>query len=114
MVGLWEHHDAIKRLLRGETIRPPQPVGDPPSGRAGTTVYSLKDTEAPAGVILKQLAAQLGLKLWVDPRIATRVQKRVRVDVKNVTRDELLEAVVAPAGVSFTIRGDMLEIVPQR
>jgi hypothetical protein len=104
----------VKRLLRGETIRPPTPAADSPTSAAGSTVYTLKDTEAPAGLILKQLAPRLGLKLWVDPRIAARVQKRVRVDVKDVSRDELLNAVVEPAGVSYTIRGEMLEIVPKR
>jgi hypothetical protein len=116
VVGLWEDHDAIRRLLRGEQVRPPTPAADRPSGpssTAGTTVYTLKDTEAPAGLILKQLAPQFGLKLWVDPRIAARVQQRVRVDVAGVSRDELLNAVVEPAGVRFLIRGDTLEIVPK-
>jgi hypothetical protein len=116
VVGVWEDHDAIERLLRGETPRPatPAPARPPgPASPAGSTVYSLKDTEAPAGLILKQLAPRLGLKLWVDPRIAARVQRRVRVDVKDVSRDELLNAVVEPAGVRFLIRGETLEIVPK-
>jgi hypothetical protein len=113
VAGLWEHHDLIRRLLRGESIRPPAVAADRPADAGETTVYTLKDTEAPAGLILKQLAPRLGLKLWVDPRIAARVQKRVRVDVKDVTRDELLDAVVEPVGAGYTIRGDTLEIVPK-
>jgi hypothetical protein len=113
VVGLWEDHDSISRVLRGETVRRPTPATDTPAAADGTTVYTLKDTTAPAGLILKQLAPRLGLKLWVDPRIAARVQQRVRVDVTGVSRDELLKAVVEPAGVGFTIRGNTLEIIPK-
>ena len=78
----------------------------------GNGVYTVQDTSAPAGLILKQLAPRLGLKLWVDPRAAARVQKRIRVDVQNVSRDELLRAVVEPTGLTYAIKGDTLEVRP--
>jgi hypothetical protein len=112
LVGLWEDHDKLARLLRGET----EPVRPPATGVGGSpyteevTRYTVNDTTAPAGAILKQLAPRFGLKLWVEPRAAPKVQQRVRVDVKQVSRDELLRAVVEPAGLTFSIRGDTLEI----
>jgi hypothetical protein len=112
VVGLWEDHDQIDRILRGETVRRPPPAGHRPAGRGETTVYTVNDTTAPAGAILKQLAPRLGLKLWVDPRAAARAQQRVRVDVQNVPRDELLQAVLGPIGLTFAINGDRLEVRP--
>ena len=72
VVGLWEDHDQISRILRGETIRRPAAVPGATAPADGATVYTVKDTSAPAGLILKQLAPRLGLKLWVDPRAAAR------------------------------------------
>jgi hypothetical protein len=112
VVGSWEDHDQIRRVLRGETIRRPAAGTGRPRPASGTTVYTVKDTSAPAGLILKQLAPRLGLKLWVDPRAAARVQKRVRVDVQNVSRDELLQAVVGPTGLAYAVNGDTLEVRP--
>ena len=114
VVGLWEDHDQIARMLRGEPVRRPVPSNGGSRPPAGATVYTVKDTEAPAGLILKQLAPRLGLKLWVDPRAARQVQQRVRVDVHNVSRDELLKAVVDPVGLTFSVNGDRLEILPGR
>ncbi len=114
VVGRYEDHDQIARILRGEPVRRPVPSNGGPRRPQGETAYTIKDTEAPAGLILKQLAPRLGLKLRVDPRVARQVQQRVRVDVQNVSRDDLLKAVVQPLGLTFSVDGDTLEIRPGR
>jgi hypothetical protein len=111
VVGLWEDHDMIDRILRGETVRRPTPATDRPL--PGTvTKYTVPDTTASASQILKQIAPKFGLKLWVDPRAVRQLEERVRVHVTDVTRDELLQAIVGPTGLEFSINGDTLEVRP--
>jgi len=107
VVGPFEDHDLIARIIRGEKVRRP-------STGAGRKNYTLKDTVAPVGTIIKKLAPQLGLNVEYDPGVDSKLLgQRVTVNVKEVSRDELLRAILEPAGLSFRLQGSTLHVVPR-
>jgi hypothetical protein len=97
---------------------PPAARPRPQPRRAGTTVttqdmFSLR-LAAPFDQALDAIASRLGLTLTIDTAaLASRgiaMDEIVRVDVKNVSRDELLDAVVAPLGLAWSITDARLRI----
>ena len=89
----------------------PRESGTPPAGRR--EVYSLR-VEAPLDQVLATLARQFRLELELDaPSLRARgiaPAEIVRADVKDASRDELLDAVVRPLGLAWTIEGDRLRV----
>jgi hypothetical protein len=76
-------------------------------------LYSLR-VEAPLDQALEAIATRLDLDLALD---AASLSARgiapaeiVRVDVRDATRDELLDAVVKPLGLAWTITGGQLRV----
>ena len=68
------------------------------------------------GRVLDQLAARLELELRIDrealQQAGISLDAPVSFSVKNATIDELLEAVLAPAGCTFRREGKVVEIRP--
>lgn len=89
--------------------RPPGKVDRP----AGKQVFTLR-LEAPLDAALAAITKQLGLGLAIDEAsLAARgiaPREIVRADVRSVSRDELLDAVLGPVGLSWTIAGDTLRV----
>ena len=89
----------------------PRESGTPPAGRR--EVYSLR-VEAPLDQVLATLARQFRLELELDaPSLRARgiaPAEIVRADVKDASRDELLDAVVRPLGLAWTIEGGRLRV----
>lgn len=89
--------------------RPPRKIDRP----AGRQVYTLR-LEAPLDAALTAITRQIGLGLQIDEAsLAARgVSPReiVRADVRSASRDELLDAVLGPVGLSWTIDDGTLHV----
>jgi hypothetical protein len=107
--GRQEDQDIVHDLLAGGTARRS-------SVTEGKKVYTLR-VELPIGKLLEALGSQMGIEIAVDkPAIAAAgisLKTKVRVDVKEVSADELLKAVLDPAGLTFARRDNVVEIKPK-
>lgn len=98
--------------------RRPPPRRDPGARRAAaateTTVYSLR-LEAPLDQAVPAVAKALGLRSTIDTAaLAARgiaPGEIVRVDARDLARDQLLDALVRPLGLAWAIDGDTLRVV---
>jgi type II secretory pathway component GspD/PulD (secretin) len=76
--------------------------------------FTLRVQEQPVGKILEQLTKQLHLEVKLDDpalQAAGRsLDQRVSFEVRNADLDGLLDALLRPAGLSYTRDGDRLSI----
>jgi len=107
VIGTVEEHDAIKRVLEGRTERPTS--NERPT--VGQRVYTGK-IEGPVGAIASGLAKQLGLQVEFDPRTTEKLNQLVSYDAKEVSLEELLDALFSQAGLSYELTGKTLRVVP--
>jgi hypothetical protein len=112
--GRLEDHERLAELLQLPTARAEQHR----PRRATRQVYTLRVEEQPVGKVLSELAARLQWKLEIDkPAIQAAgltLEKRVSFSVENSDEDELLEALLTPAGLDYRRAGERLQIVPQQ
>jgi hypothetical protein len=91
----------------------PRRAGPPPATAAGNQRFTLR-LAAPLDEAVPALARQLGLEGRIDREsLAARgVQpgEIIRVEVRDATRDELFDALVAPLGLRWRIDGNRLTI----
>lgn len=90
------------------------PRRPPPRTRpGGREVFTLR-LEAPLDQALAAIGSRLGLMVRLDERSLTArgISSReiVRANVRDVTRDELLDAIVEPLGLAWRIDGDTLVV----
>jgi hypothetical protein len=111
--GRWEDLEQIGQLLHS-------PGPDRPSRRPqpqSKQVFTLRVQEQPVGAVLDALARQLGWELVVDETAIRRsgrsLDRRVSFAVENVELDELLEALLQPAGLAFERDGTRVRIGPR-
>ncbi|MFM7207037.1 MAG: hypothetical protein ACKO4T_10260 [Planctomycetaceae bacterium] len=83
------------------------------NGRAAGERYTLR-LESPLDQAVNAIAVRLGLEAALD---AASLQARgvapgeiIRVEARDVTRDELLDAIVAPLGLAWTIDAGVLTV----
>lgn len=94
---------------------PPKPSPRPPRapGRPASTTYTLT-VAAPLDELLTTLAGRFGLTLDLDRAALTRAgvapAEIVRLELKDVSREQLLEAICKPRGLAWRIEGDALSI----
>ena len=81
-----------------------------PSKGADKT-YSLKVEKKSAGAVVAEVAGSLGRKPIYEPQVGERLKQLVTLDLKNVTLDYLLNAVLDPLGLSYRLSDQALEIV---
>jgi hypothetical protein len=110
--GRVEDHERVLELL-GE--RAPQPPADE-AVHPGKQVYTLRVEEQPVGVILQQLATRLNWAIEIDhaaiEAAGLSVDRRISFAVEKSSQDELLEAVLRPAGLGYRKEGERIRIVP--
>jgi hypothetical protein len=84
-----------------------------PAAAAGPTRFTLR-AAAPLDQLLASVAAQLGLTLALDSEaLAARgiaAAEIVRLEVKDASRDQLLDAIVKPLQLTWRIEGDTLRV----
>ncbi len=101
----WEDHERLRAAIRGDAVAAPAQPREQPSP-AGERRFTLTIENKPVGRVLEQLAAQLQLTLvWDEQLVAAAPPPRealVSCNVREASLDELLEAILAPAGLAFT------------
>jgi hypothetical protein len=107
--GTAEDHEAVRQLLAGKTVRR---VAAGPS----KTVYQL-NVSAPAGRLIRELATKLGRRLEIDEEAIRQaglsLEKDVKVSVRNVNEEDLLRALLDPAGLTFERKGESIIVRPK-
>jgi hypothetical protein len=111
--GRIEDHELLAELLRGQ-------LGRKSAGRVQRKtkqVYTLRVQEQPVGAVLQQMAAKLDWSVEIDHEsiraAGLSLEKRVSFSVENSDADELLNAVLQPAGLDYRRDGERLRIVPR-
>ncbi len=83
----------------------------------GKKVYQLTIV-MPVGQLIAKLGEKLDLEVRTDTAAISAaglsLKTEVKVDVKNVSVDELLSAVLAPAGLTFQRQGRTITVVPRQ
>jgi len=107
--GRQEDQDIAGDLLSGKTARRSNVV-------EGKKVYTLH-VELAIDKLLAALGPQMGIEFEIDkPAIAAAgisLETKVRVDVKDASADELLRAVLDPAGLTFMRRENIVAVKPK-
>lgn len=108
-----EEHERLAELLRGRGSQMPADRRT----RQTKQVYTLRVQEQPVGAVLNELAARIGWALEIDGEAiraaGLSLDRRVSFSVENSDEDELLDAVLHPAGLDFRRDGERLRIVPR-
>jgi hypothetical protein len=90
----------------------------PPVGPAAGQKYKLTVKNSPAGKVIKQLVPQLGLELKLDQQAidaaGISLDKLIGFEVNDVPLDELLDAMLKPAGLGYRRDGKVLEVFPAK
>lgn len=93
--------------------RPQRSVAKPETGKE---VYQLKLDDVPVGKVIEALASRLDLDVRIhEKEIAAAglsLDKLVTIRVKDASLDELLEAVLGPAGLTFHRDGSHIDVEP--
>jgi hypothetical protein len=95
--GPAEEHELVEALVAGKTVKQTTVT-------AGKKIYQL-NIAMPVGRLIKELGAKLELEVAVDEdaiaAAGLNLDKEVKVSVKEATEEELLRAVLEPAGLTF-------------
>lgn len=103
--GRWEVHDAVDRLLSGQSVRRPPPAD------SGKKNYTLTVENKAVGGVLRALGGQLGKAVsFDDVKVPRRLTKEVSVSVKEATLDELFAAVLQSTGLKYEITPDGIRV----
>ena len=108
--GRQEDQEVVSDLIAGHTARRT-------SVSEGRKVYSMPRVDAPVSKLLATIGRQLNLEIQIDrPALAAAgisLEKSVQVDVKDVTADQLLKAVLDPAGLTYERHREVVEVKPK-
>jgi hypothetical protein len=96
----------------------------PPSAKTSKTKqgarhqYTLRVQEQPVGAVLQALAKRLNWTIEIDEdgirKAGKSLEARVSFSVEKADQDQLLEALLKPAGLDCRIDGDRVRIVARR
>ncbi|MGD9632773.1 MAG: hypothetical protein AB7G28_10595 [Pirellulales bacterium] len=98
-------------------VASPRSSSPAPATRPGKQVFSLRVENQPVGRVLEQLAGRLHWKLTVDEAAiraaGLSLDRLVSFHVENADEDQLLAALLAPAGLAATRDADRIQIAPR-
>jgi hypothetical protein len=109
-----EDQERIAEVLNGRTklVRSARPTSGAQQG------YTLRVEQQPVRNILKHFHDRLGWEIETDEEAIRAaelsLEVRVTLAVEKVTQDELLKAVLQPAGLDYKKDGTRIRIVPGR
>ena len=101
--GPWEVHNEVERFLRGTPVRPAPSAG-------GKKHYTLTVENKPAGGVARAIGQHVGKKVVFDVKVDRRLTKEISINVKEVSLEQLLTAVLTPANLKFEIKGDTIRV----
>jgi hypothetical protein len=99
---------AIRRLLEGSSTRPKPPLATAKTEKR----YTLRVQDRSLGAVAAAVAKEAGVELRFDPRASDLREKLVGLDVKDATLDQLLQTLLQPAGLTYQLDKQTLEIRP--
>lgn len=110
ITGRWEDQQRARQIIKGS--RPNRETLASRPGRTQEQRFSLKLENQPVGKVIDQLAGQLGLSVsWQGNAVAQREQL-TSCEIKDGTLEGLLEAVLTPVGLGFSLEDKQLTILP--
>jgi len=109
--GLVEDHERLMASSRPISRTTPKLVDGPsPTNKR----FTVREAQGPLNGLLDELARRLNLELKIDRQALDQagisLQQNIRFSVEEATLDELLGAVLAPAGCTFRREGSVVEI----
>lgn len=107
VAGSFEDHDLIARLLRGETIRRVD-VGP------GEKRYTLNVENQPLAGVLNAVAKEVKLTVEFDPAISDKLPERISFKVKDVSLEELIKTILAPADLDYLLMEDKIKVLSKK
>jgi hypothetical protein len=106
-----EEHERLAEWLAGPRTRPIAPQPASPTKQ----VFTLRVQEQPLRAVIGALIQRLNWPVDVDEQALREagisLDQRVTFEVKDVSQEELLEAMLRPAGLGFVHEGGRLKIV---
>jgi hypothetical protein len=103
--GTADEHYGVRRLLAGQLPSQPRAV-------TGQLRYTLR-TQNRFEPLARALGERLGLVVEIDPRVREIQNRLVTIDVRNATREQLLDALVDSVGWAYEISGNKLKLFPR-
>jgi hypothetical protein len=105
----------VKPQAADSAYRSSPPLGETTAGTR--QVYTLRVAEQPVRAVLDELTKRLGWQIEIN-KVAIEtagrsLDERISFAVKNVERDELLDAILRPAQLSFRREGERIVIIPR-
>ncbi len=106
--GPWEDHLVAQRWVGGRRAksRTTRPSGKP------IATYDLRTVET-AGRLIQAIGQRLQITVRIDPACGERLDQRVDLQTEGATRDELIQAILEPAGLAPRWEGNVLIVVPK-
>lgn len=112
--GLLEDHERIAAAGR-PAIRSSAKLG---FGDQADKRFTVRQAQGAWESLLKQLAERLDLTIKIDRKALERAgispQQPISFSVEEATLDELLDAVLRPAGCTFRRQGNVVEVTPAK
>jgi hypothetical protein len=110
--------DALAQREARPGNRPAMQSKNARSPKGGRQVYTLRVQEQPVGAVLSALSKRLNWPVEIDEaaiQAAGRsLDKRVSFSVEQADQDQLLNALLEPAGLDFRREGQRVRIIPSR
>lgn len=111
--GLVEDHERIVAASRPGSRTAPKPAsGESPANKR----FTVREANGPLGGLLEELARRLNLELRIDrpalDQAGISLHQNITFGVEDATLDQLLDAVLKPAGCTFRREGTVVEIKP--
>jgi hypothetical protein len=111
--------DLDQSIFTGRVKDVPKLAAPMPESSDGNTkqVYSLRVAQQPVGDVIRALGQRLNWQIEFDEAgiqtAGLSLGARVSIGVENVEQDELLDAVLRPAGLTYRREGDAIKVVPR-
>ena len=102
--GRWESHQWIKKHLAGD-----RPLRRPLQANSDVR-FTLK-VEQTVVALLRAIVEQQSYQLILEEGLDQQLDQRITVDVKDVTEEELLRAVLEPANLVWRMDGKKLMVI---
>jgi hypothetical protein len=100
-------------------VRPPVPSAKAPKPNQGAKhQYTLRVQEQPVGAVLQALGKRLRWTIQIDEdgirKAGKSLDTRVSFSVEKADQNQLLEALLKPAGLDFRADGERVRIIAER